>query len=159
MGLAITASLLYSLRWLPANNNTKNCTYNIGAALVLGIAQGLAVVPGISRFAIVYVTSQWIGFNPYRGFLLTWMIFWPLLVAQTIHGVYQLAQQQLLHTLVTTPTLTALMATSVIGYGAFCFAARAAHTRTLWLFSLYVALFACIFALSTSYSPHGGYPN
>lgn len=159
VGLAITASLLYSLRWLPPSKHTKNRIYNIGAALVLGIAQGLAVIPGISRFAIVYITSQWLGFNPHRGFLLTWMIFWPLLVAQTMHGVYQLAQQQLLFTLVTTPALAVLIMASIIGYYAFCFAARTAYTRTLWLFSLYVLLFACIFVLSTSYSPQGEYPN
>lgn len=153
VGLCITALLLYSLRserLMKVDCARDNCSlarnrgFDLGAALALGLAQGLAFLPGISRFGLVYVTSRWVGFDERRAFQVTWMIFWPLLVAASMQGTYRLFVSGVLYELLTGATVVVMFIATVLGYGALCFAARLAYTRKLWVLSIYVALLAIL---------------
>lgn len=138
-GLLITASLLYSLKWCAHKGGRR---FDYRSALVLGCVQGLALMPGISRFASVYVASRWFGFDARKGLAVTWMIFWPLMVAASAQGVYQLAHDHVLCSLLTGKVLLVVIGSTVVGYGAFWFAARCAYTNRFWQFSGYVAVLA-----------------
>lgn len=163
-GLSITAFLLYSLRWCTPQNKyefestsaitqkqihdnhsfNKTHIFDIKSAILLGCVQGLALLPGISRFASVYVATQWLGFNTHKGLEVTWMIFWPLMILASMHGMYQLAHDHALSPLITPPMLIIMAFATLCGYAAFCFAARLAYTNRFWQFSWYVALLALI---------------
>ncbi|MCX5924720.1 MAG: undecaprenyl-diphosphate phosphatase [Candidatus Dependentiae bacterium] len=141
-GLLITVGLLYSLKWCALKGGR---VFDYRSALVLGCVQGLALLPGISRFAIVYVASRWCGFDARKGLAVTWMIFWPLMVAASAQGVYNLAREQVLFSLLTGgQVLLVIVGATVLGYGAFCYAARCAYNNTFWQFSWYVAALALL---------------
>jgi undecaprenyl-diphosphatase len=84
VGFIITGILLYSLRWCTKKDAHELTFFR---SIVLGIVQGCALLPGVSRFATVYVTSSWLGFSPVHAFYLTWFLQAPLIgaaVAKTL---------------------------------------------------------------------------
>jgi len=50
-------------------------------ALIIGIAQGIALLPGISRLGITYVTGRWLGLTSKMSFLFSLTIAWPIMTA------------------------------------------------------------------------------
>jgi undecaprenyl-diphosphatase len=86
IGFGITAVLLLSLSVCACNNCA---TLTAKRALLLGVVQGLALLPGISRFAAVFVTSRWMGIDARRSFSISWMLQWPLGVGMTLLSGYQ----------------------------------------------------------------------
>ena len=79
IGFACTALVLFSLRYCPTSIQSRSCTFFL--ALVLGIVQGAAFLPGVSRFAVVYTALRWWRFTPQKAFTITWMVHWPLIFA------------------------------------------------------------------------------
>jgi undecaprenyl-diphosphatase len=77
LGFFITMCALFSLAWCPKEGRTL---FNTRVALILGAVQGAALLPGISRFASVFVASRWLGLAPRRAFALAWMVQVPLII-------------------------------------------------------------------------------
>lgn len=97
IGLCLTALSLASLSFVPQRSYSRS--FNIRDAFILGVVQGFALLPGISRFASTFVAARWLGYSNKRAFELTWMIQWPLLLAASIlFGFYQLYEYQMLGT-------------------------------------------------------------
>jgi undecaprenyl-diphosphatase len=59
LALLITTLVLYSTKWL--SSPQKKQTLNLKTAFMIGIAQGLAVIPGISRSGATIITGLWLG--------------------------------------------------------------------------------------------------
>src|SRR5579872_6148497 len=78
IGFAITALALGSLRFAPANNRTR---LTLAGAALLGLVQGLALLPGISRMATTFAAARWLGLRGYRAFQFSLLIQWPLIAA------------------------------------------------------------------------------
>jgi undecaprenyl-diphosphatase len=77
-GFIVTACLLTSTLW------TKPGTLmspSLSGALLLGVAQGLAVVPGVSRSGITIVAALWLGLRAERAFELSVLMSLPAVVA------------------------------------------------------------------------------
>lgn len=77
-GFMITTIALASLYWLPEKSRHALLTMN--NAVLLGFAQGCALIPGISRLALTFVVARWRGFSARNGFELAWLIVWPMQV-------------------------------------------------------------------------------
>ncbi len=60
--LIVTGSLLYSTRW--ALRRPVSAELGVRAALLIGIAQALALVPGISRSGATVSAALWLGVAP-----------------------------------------------------------------------------------------------
>ena len=60
IALAITGTLLYSTRLIPESHRGKK-ELNWGSALLVGVIQGLAITPGISRSGSTISTGMWTG--------------------------------------------------------------------------------------------------
>ncbi|MFS8507540.1 MAG: hypothetical protein LVQ75_05700, partial [Candidatus Babeliales bacterium] len=60
------------------------------AGLVVGIAQGLALLPGISRFGSTFVVGRFLGFSSMQSFQYSFLIAWPLMFAAWVKGSYDL---------------------------------------------------------------------
>ncbi len=72
-------------------NQDKATVTNIFAKyLILGVIQGLALFPGISRFASVYAASRFLNFTPKRAFQITFLLELPLISAGFLLGVYHI---------------------------------------------------------------------
>lgn len=85
-GFAITGIILASLYWIPYEKNNSTMTWHI--AIMLGIAQGVALLPGISRFAATYVIGRWMGLRAQRAFELSFAIQFPLIAAASVFGLF-----------------------------------------------------------------------
>ncbi len=74
LGFCVTASLLISTRWARAGEREVP---SILGAVLIGIAQGIAVVPGISRSGSTIAAALWLGVRPDRAFELSMLMSLP----------------------------------------------------------------------------------
>ena len=88
VGFICTMCILISLQWCPQPRKRYS---PVCIALVLGCAQGISLLPGISRFAITYVCARWLCLNAHRAFYLSWLLQWPLIFVASLHGILGLS--------------------------------------------------------------------
>jgi undecaprenyl-diphosphatase len=134
LGLSITAVILYSLRWKKTSHTLWNWRY----ALLLGTVQGIALLPGISRFAAVYASACWLGFSQRKAFEITWLIQTPLIIAACMHSIYLLCKADQIQFFIEPSVLFMTMIATICGLCAFYAAAYMARMGTLWWFSFYM---------------------
>lgn len=140
LGYAITAALLFSLRYLP---NKVSGSWTIPIAFILGIAQGLALLPGISRLGITYVTACWLGMRPQKAFELSFLIEWPISIAGFLKGMVALhvSGQYLM---LTHYEIFALACASILAFVGLWFMQYLVTNNRVWVVSGYVACLAVI---------------
>ena len=85
LGFIITTLLLFSLKYA---SYQKNIRLRGAHALVLGIAQGCALLPGISRFGATFVVARWLGFSDKNSFEMSFLIEFPISFAASVLGTY-----------------------------------------------------------------------
>jgi len=73
-GFIVTALLLTSTLWARAGSRSS---ISLSGAAVLGVAQGLACLPGLSRSAASLSTVAWLGVRPDRAFELAMLATLP----------------------------------------------------------------------------------
>lgn len=86
LGFVLTGAGLYSLRFITRTPGAYE-PVTLARAGIIGIAQGIAGLPGISRLATTLVVGQWLGLAPRTSFLFSCMIQWPLMVAGFGYGL------------------------------------------------------------------------
>lgn len=134
-GFFVTTIMLFSL--LPCSYSDRK-TITWSDAVVLGIVQGCALLPGISRFAATFVAAVWLGLTPQRSFLVVWMMQWPLIIGANIRSIsYFIARPEVFFSFFTgTMFLVIVLATCVSYYAMYC-AAWMVKSNRLWIFGLY----------------------
>lgn len=140
VGLSITAGVLYSLRWcdVQVGRRFNRNIFDWRIALVLGIAQGFALMPGFSRFAAVYVGARWLGLAHRKSFEVTWLVQWPLILLAFAHGVYATGTGTLFDFFYD-PMLTAVVfGASLLAFLLLYVVELVAARGYLWLFSFYM---------------------
>jgi undecaprenyl-diphosphatase len=80
-GFSTTALLLLSTAFLHYRSPAR-LTY--GKAVLLGFVQGLAFLPGLSRFGSTYVIARWCGLSHRRAFQYSFVLFIPLIIVALI---------------------------------------------------------------------------
>jgi undecaprenyl-diphosphatase len=68
LGFAMTTALLISTRHVRAGAAPAP---TVAGALLIGLAQGIAVIPGVSRSGATIVAAMWLGVRPQRAFELS----------------------------------------------------------------------------------------
>jgi undecaprenyl-diphosphatase len=86
LGFLITALLLYGISVL-YYNDVINIT--VMMALFIGTAQGIALLPGISRLAATFFTGSILGLTPAIAFSFSLAIQLPLIVAAVAKVIYE----------------------------------------------------------------------
>lgn len=137
VGLIITALLLLSLRFVPSQQSGRLtwCT-----ASILGIVQGLALLPGISRFASTYVAARWLAFTPRRAFEVSFLIQWPLITLAFANSLRMLAAQSNSVHLLGSETLLVMLCAGIVAFYALGLVRNLAVARRLWYFAFYMIL-------------------
>lgn len=138
VGFFITGVLLASLRFAAHAHGRR--AFNVRDAIMLGAVQGIALVPGISRFAATFVASRWLGYSNERAFQLTWMIQWPLIAAASVLGFYDLYRVDALAQFYSGWLLVAYLCAGVGGYAALAVAHWCAVRDRLWWFAYYMII-------------------
>jgi undecaprenyl-diphosphatase len=136
IGFFITSIMLFSLIWCPTRVYRKKM--NWFDALVLGIVQGCALLPGISRFATTFVTACWLGLTPAKSFLIVWMMQLPLIIGASIRTILHYGTLHLpLSTFFTGNMMLVIFITSCMSYYGFYLISSMAKNNRLWLFGIY----------------------
>lgn len=141
IGFLITSLLLWSLRFI--SSRKRMITYNVSNAWILGCAQGVALLPGISRFGTTFVVARWLGFTPKKSFELSFLIAWPINVAAFFLGIYKLYDHQMLYLLNLQVLLVMLIGSSVALF-CFCLVETTVYKKSFWVFSYYTGILAII---------------
>jgi len=134
VGFFITACVLLSIYFI--SGNRKN-SFNLRTAIILGIVQGLALLPGISRLATTFVCACWLGFAPRKAFELSWLIAVPLFLAAGVQGLYKIAQLPGTFNIVYA-SLPYVLIAGIIAYFALKLTAYLFYTNRAWWFGVYI---------------------
>lgn len=137
-GFMITALLCASVAYAGSRDCSNLSWKN---ACVLGMGQGVALLPGISRFGTTYVLARWCGFKPRRAFELSFMIEFPISVAGGLRGAWDM---QRAHAVFTVPELWALVLGSVCMFLGLHSMKRIIDNDQFKLFSWYMIVIAFI---------------
>lgn len=93
-GLIFTAVILWMLNFVSGSNDNSLFFDNfLLVAIFVGFLQLLALLPGVSRLAVVYVFLKFIGLSKFYAWYFAWVGIWPLLVLRSLKGFYQLILQ------------------------------------------------------------------
>ena len=137
LGFLITLFVLGSLRWVGGSQSSAFTWYT---AFVLGIVQGCALLPGISRFAAVFSAACWLGFSRRKAFEITWLLQWPLIVAASMRSIYYFYHIPFFTGVITLNLLLVLVAATVLAYYALVVSAYLVRRNQLWWFSVYMII-------------------
>src|SRR4029079_4978590 len=77
LGFLGTSLALISTRWAPRG---KDDVPSILGSVAIGVAQGLAVLPGLSRSGSTIAAALWLGVRPERAFELSMLISLPAIL-------------------------------------------------------------------------------
>lgn len=81
LGFMATAAILVSTRW--ARSGQDEVPTVLGA-LLMGVAQGLAVIPGVSRSGSTIALALWLGVRPDRAFELGMLLSIPAVLGAIV---------------------------------------------------------------------------
>jgi undecaprenyl-diphosphatase len=139
IGFAMTTFFLLIDRWLPAEKKRRWVWYE---PLLIGCAQGIAFLPGVSRLAITYGAARVLSFSPRHAFEFSFLIEAPISAAAFFKGLYDLYQLGMLNLL----NLPICLIMVIAGIAAHFILSRCyALALTGWWY-----LFACYTALLTA---------
>lgn len=137
VGFMITVVLLFSLRYCA---HEKQEAWNWRRAFIIGMVQGIALLPGISRLASTYVVARWLSLSWKRAFEISFLIQWPLIMGGFLHSLHVLIQHHMLFNFITVPCMCVMFGASIAAFGALWLMWYAAKTKKIWLFSFYVCV-------------------
>lgn len=136
VGFSLTGVILFSLYFCSSPGSKKKLS--VSYAIAFGIIQTIALIPGLSRFGIVYAAARWLGFDAPRAFEITWLIQWPLIV-----GAAGLSLRVLVMPTISffSPMLFLIMiVSSIVSYLFLYLMYRLAIAHYLWLISFYMII-------------------
>ena len=143
LGFFITALLLLSLLFCPIPR-TK-ASLNIGNGSVLGMVQGISLLPGISRFGSTFVVARWCGFSSQKAFELSFLIEFPISVAAFLKGSYILMHQNIfLHELLNLISPLVMVIAVLSCYGGLWLINGIIKKNCLWMFGIYMLFITAI---------------
>jgi undecaprenyl pyrophosphate phosphatase UppP len=142
IGFCIT---IYSLYFSYFSKGDKPVAWSVTDAIILGTAQGLSLLPGISRFAFTYFVGTRLGYNRQNSFALSFLIQMPLLCAAFAKGVFAIRfHPEIVTMFMSWPVIFSILFASVIGYTLFCWVARLIDQNRLWYFTGYMIIPLCL---------------
>lgn len=139
-GFIVTSCALYSLRYC---SKYTRFPWQWSDALILGCAQGIALLPGISRFGLTFAAARWLGFAPLKALETSFLLLWPINIAACVWGLIKLHQHHSLDILNFSAVFIMIIAS---GVSLLCFygISRLINADKLWIFSGYALVLASI---------------
>jgi undecaprenyl-diphosphatase len=144
-GFSITACLLLSLYALVPGSTT---TISIGHACLVGVIQGLALLPGISRLGATVAVGCWLGLSPVTALTFSCALQFPLLLAAATKAVYDILYRGAFFYSMTTLAFVALAASSCLAYVLLWWLAYLLEHNAFVLFGWYMII-PTVYALSS----------
>lgn len=139
-GFGVTAGML-GILFFVEKKERQSKSLTLDKMLLLGFVQGIALLPGISRFACTYTTARLIGLQTRRAFELSFALLFPLISAAFFgSGLLGLIKSDLRGEILSFSFLLAMLCATVASYFLFALAHWLAIKRLLWIFGIYLLL-------------------
>lgn len=139
----ITAFMLFMVRKCNGKKEDYDITYK--DAIIIGLLQMVALIPGISRSGTVLVGCLLCKISRKASLKYTFMLYLPVSVASMGLGVFDLLESGNLTTLFIPYTL-GLLAAGIVTYFSYRWLSKLVQNGKLWKFSIY-CFFLSLFVL------------
>lgn len=137
-GFMITAFALWSIKYTHEKKDVN--IWSIKNGLILGVVQGCALFPGISRFGTTVAVLQSLGYPGRIAFAISFLVQWPLIVAGSLVGIYSLRDSYILEIIYSIPFLVSMVIAGCIAYAILCGMEKIVNKKLLWKFSYYMII-------------------
>lgn len=141
ISLLFTALMLFLVRNSNGKKESKDITYK--DAIIIGLLQVVALLPGISRSGTVLVGCLLCKLSKNASLKYTFMLYFPVSVASMLLGVKDIMEAGNLSTLLL-PYTIGMLAAAVITYFSYKWLSEIVKKGKLWYFSIY-CIIASIF--------------
>lgn len=136
LGFLITACVALSTRWCKEGNTSLR----LSSAVLLGLAQSIALMPGISRLGFTYALARWLGISSKRSFEISFLIQVPLILAAFSKALIVTVRHGTMLQILNLPiVLVMLSATGLAWYG-LRVTYTAAQRNYWWYFAVYMII-------------------
>lgn len=132
LGLGFLASAVAALSTRGRSGQSQRLS--VMGAIVVGIAQGIAVLPGVSRSGTTIAVAMALGLEPAAAFRFSFLLSIPIIAAA---AVLELGGGDMLAGMSSTVWLAAAV-TFVVGYASLKLLGRVVSKGQFWLFALYL---------------------
>jgi len=145
IGMMNTIVLLISVSFC---SDKYRASWSYRMAIVLGIVQAMALLPGISRMASTYAAARWLQLPAHKAFEISLLIQWPLICAAFLNSLYIVGYTQLSAQFLNLPMVFIILGSSIAAWYGLCLVYRLAIANTLWWFALYMIIPMMVWAYS-----------
>jgi len=140
--LLFTGFVLIALRWVPR----KEQEVSLWRAIVIGLAQAIAVLPGVSRSGMTISAARMSGISPEKSAEFSFLASIPLIAGACL--------KKLLEAYTEAPSpdagaispllfMAGICVSAIVGYFALSFLVRTLRGKYFWCFGIYCVLAGC----------------
>jgi undecaprenyl-diphosphatase len=152
-GFLITAVVLMLTAWLKRRDGTKGPAETTWAdALLIGLAQMFAPLPGVSRSGLTIAAALALGLSR------TWAVGFSLMIA--VPAILGAAVWEMRHVEASSlslervvPAIAGTIVAGVVGYFAIIWLTKIVRSGRIWMFSVYLIVLGIIVLALVAYSP------
>ncbi len=142
VGFLSTTFLLASLYFFSWKGKKSRLNYR--DACLIGVVQGISLLPGISRFASTLVAGIWLGYSPEKACKYSFLIQVPLLGAAFLKGLWSLAHASTYAPFDEPPFYLVVIGATVVSFCVLSYVFGMVKRKTIWIFAWYTALLSVI---------------
>ncbi|MBP7854340.1 undecaprenyl-diphosphate phosphatase [Candidatus Babeliales bacterium] len=138
VGFCLTMVCLYITRYY---NQNKILQWSVHDGMILGIVQGLSLLPGISRFASTYSAGLLLGYSRWHSFCISFLIQIPLLCAAILKSFLVLYHHpDYVYNFLNVTMIFSLVLATLFSYIIFSGVGILIEKNKIWYFSLYMII-------------------
>lgn len=130
----ITSIFVLSTKFI--KNNQKRIT--IKTALIIGIFQAIAILPGVSRAGATIFAGLLIGLAPVESFMFSFSLFIPASLGALVLNIKDISHT----TLFSSTNIIAFITTFIVGIFSLWLLQRLLINKKLWIFGIYTLVLA-----------------
>lgn len=134
----LTTGVTLALLWYIDMHTWSPVPYKWWHALILGMVQGCALTPGVSRFAAVFTAARLLKLSARHAFEITWLLQMPLIAGASVLSSGTFVRDY--HFFIQWPVIMLIIAATISAYQLFIFVQRAALCGRLGWFAPYVVV-------------------
>ncbi len=134
LGFFITAIALFSTRYIHQSYAIEQ--WQLLHAVILGAAQGIALLPGISRLAFTTAVGYYLGYSLMDSFSLSWLILAPLMASASLKDLMQSLKSYNPAQLLNTNIVLTILISSIISWYALQMVVYFISINAFFLFGL-----------------------
>jgi undecaprenyl-diphosphatase len=146
--LLFTGVVITSLRWIPARDELNT----FWRATFIGVAQAIAILPGVSRSGMTISAARFSGISPEKSAEFSFLASIPLIAGASLKKLLESFQEAPAATEATLSPLLLLFGAgiaAIVGYFALAFLVKTLRGRFFWCFGIYCLIAGCCTILFT----------